>query len=60
MRNAVLQPVAERILNQARTLPEGALISAKEFLHLGSRAAVDQALKQLETAQRVDATFARR
>ncbi|MBV9568520.1 MAG: type IV toxin-antitoxin system AbiEi family antitoxin domain-containing protein, partial [Hyphomicrobiales bacterium] len=27
--------------------PEGALISAKEFLHLGSRAAVDQALKRL-------------
>jgi hypothetical protein len=48
MRNTVMQPVAERILNQARRLPEGALISAKEFLHLGSRAAVDQALKRLE------------
>ena len=33
---------------QAEALPEGALISAKEFLHLGSRAAVDQALKRLE------------
>jgi hypothetical protein len=43
-----MQPVAERILNQAKTLPEGALISAKEFLHLGGRAAVDQALKRLE------------
>jgi Family of unknown function (DUF6088) len=40
--------VAESILNQAQTLPEGALISAKEFLHLGSRAAVDQALKRLQ------------
>jgi hypothetical protein len=40
--------VAENILSQAKTLPEGALISAKEFLHLGSRAAVDQALKRLE------------
>ncbi|WP_347338887.1 DUF6088 family protein [Bradyrhizobium nanningense] len=40
--------VAERILNQVNTLPEGALISAKEFLHLGSRAAVDQALKRLQ------------
>jgi hypothetical protein len=48
MSNTVMQPVAERILNQARTLPEGALISAKELLHLGSRAAVDQALKRLE------------
>lgn len=42
-----MQSVAERILTQARSLPEGALISAKEFLHLGSRAAVDQALKRL-------------
>jgi hypothetical protein len=43
-----MQPVAERILSQAKSLPEGALISAKEYLHLGSRAAVDQALKRLE------------
>jgi hypothetical protein len=40
--------IAEKILGQAKTLPEGALISAKELLHLGSRAAVDQALKRLE------------
>jgi hypothetical protein len=40
--------VAEGILSEAKTLPEGALISAKEFLHLGSRAAVDQALKRLK------------
>jgi Family of unknown function (DUF6088) len=39
--------IAENIRNEAKTLPEGALISAKEFLHLGSRAAVDQALKRL-------------
>jgi len=39
--------VAERILEYARTLPEGALIGAKDALHLGSRAAVDQALKRL-------------
>jgi hypothetical protein len=43
-----MRTVAENILSQAKTLPEGALISAKEFLHLGSRAAVDQALKRLE------------
>jgi len=42
-----MQPVAERILTQANSLPEGALISARELLHLGSRAAVDQALKRL-------------
>lgn len=39
--------IAETILSHANRLPEGALISAKEFLHLGSRAAVDQALKRL-------------
>src|ERR1700694_1481361 len=47
MRNA-MQTIAEKILGRAKTLPEGALISAKELLHLGSRAAVDQALKRLE------------
>jgi hypothetical protein len=43
-----MQTVAEKILSETETLPEGALISAKEFLHLGSRAAVDQALKRLK------------
>ena len=49
--------VAENILNQAKTLPEGALISAKEFLHLGSRAAVDQALKRLEERKELMRVF---
>ncbi len=35
------------ILSAAETLPEGALLSPKEFLHLASRAAVDQALSRL-------------
>ena len=43
-----MKTIAEKILYQAEMLPEGALIGAKEFLHLGSRAAVDQALKRLE------------
>ncbi len=43
-----MQAVAEKIMSEAKTLPEGALISAKEFLHLGSRAAVDQALRRLK------------
>jgi len=43
-----MQTVAEKILSRVQTLPEGALISAKEFLHFGSRAAVDQALKRLK------------
>ena len=39
--------IAETILAEAKTLPEGALISAKELLHLGNRAAIDQALSRL-------------
>src|SRR5580700_4718612 len=40
--------LAENILSQAETLPEGAMVSAKGLLHLGSRAAVDQALRRLK------------
>lgn len=39
--------ITEAILSAARALPEGGLLSPKEFLHLGSRAAVDQALTRL-------------
>lgn len=35
------------ILSHAESLPEGGLVSPKEFLHLGSRAAVDQAFSRL-------------
>jgi len=38
------------ILQQAQSLPEGAVLSPKEFLHLGSRAAVDQAFSRLAKA----------
>lgn len=37
----------ETILRQAASLPEGGVLSPKEFLHLGSRAAVDQAFSRL-------------
>lgn len=43
-----MQPLAEQILTHATTLPEGATFRAKELLHLGSRAGVDQALARLE------------
>ena len=39
--------LAQSILAHAQSLPEGGLLSPKEFLHLGSRAAVDQALCRL-------------
>jgi hypothetical protein len=35
------------ILSNAESLPEGGLVSHKEFLHLGSRAAIDQAFSRL-------------
>src|ERR1700676_2605065 len=47
-KRGAMQTVAENILNEVKALPEGALIRAKEFLHLGSRAAVDQALNRLK------------
>jgi hypothetical protein len=39
-----MQSIAKQILEEAHALPEGALINAKAFLRLGSRAAVGQAL----------------
>ena len=38
---------SERIVKFTEALPEGTAISAKAMLHLGSRAAVDQALSRL-------------
>ncbi len=42
-----MQRLAEQILEQVAGLREGASVSAKELLHLGTRAAVDQALSRL-------------
>ena len=39
--------LAQQVLTQAASLPEGASLCAKALLHLGSRAAVDQALSRL-------------
>ena len=43
----------ESILLHAQSLPEGGVLSPKEFLHLGSRAAVDQALSRLTQESRL-------
>ncbi|GHU03365.1 hypothetical protein FACS1894158_01610 [Betaproteobacteria bacterium] len=45
-----MNTLPESILLHARTLPEGGTLSPKEFLHLGSRAAVDQAFSRLSKA----------
>lgn len=42
-----MERLTARILEEARQRPEGASISAKALLHLGSRAAVDQTLSRL-------------
>lgn len=42
-----MSTVPRSILSHAESLPEGGLVSPKEFLHLGSRAAVDQAFSRL-------------
>lgn len=42
-----MSKLPESILLHAQSLPEGGVLSPKEFLHLGSRAAVDQALSRL-------------
>lgn len=39
--------LAESILSAARAMPEGGLLSPKEFLHLGARAAIDKTLSRL-------------
>ena len=39
--------MSQAIMAHAETLPEGAVLSAKDFLHLGKRGAVDQALSRL-------------
>lgn len=45
-----MNTLPETILQQAHSLPEGGVLSPKEFLHLGSRAAVDQAFSRLAKA----------
>ena len=39
--------LVENVLSVAQAMPEGGLLSPKEFLHLGSRAAIDKALSRL-------------
>ena len=45
-----MNTLPEIILSQAQALPEGGVLSPKEFLHLGSRSAVDQAFSRLTKA----------
>ncbi|ARQ14474.1 hypothetical protein NXC12_PE00881 (plasmid) [Rhizobium etli] len=42
-----MQKLTSQIMGHAERLPEGSALSAKSFLHLGNRAALDQALSRL-------------
>ena len=48
-----MNTLPEIILLRADSLPEGGVLSPKEFLHLGSRPAIDQALSRLTKAGRL-------
>jgi len=45
-----MKSLPKTILDVALSLPEGGTVSPREFLHLGSRAAVDQAFSRLSKA----------
>lgn len=45
-----MNTLPEIILLQVKSLPEGGVLSPKEFLHLGSRPAIDQAFSRLTKA----------
>lgn len=42
-----MKTLSMTILSHAQSLPEGGMLSPKEFLHLGSRPAIDQAFSRL-------------
>lgn len=48
-----MNTLTETILQQAQSLLEGGVLSPKEFLHLGSRSAVDQAFSRLAKASKL-------
>ncbi|MDO4232487.1 MAG: DUF6088 family protein [Lautropia sp.] len=48
-----MNTLPESILQAAQSLPEGKVLSPKAFLHLGSRAAVDQAFSRLARSGRL-------
>lgn len=48
-----MKTLPELILEHSRQLPEGGMLTPKEFLHLGSRAAVDQAFSRLAKAGQI-------
>ena len=45
-----MSQLAQAVLSAAQSLQEGGLLSPKEFLHLGSRVAIDQTLTRLTKA----------
>lgn len=52
-----MSSLAQSILTIAQSLPEGGLLSPKEYLHLGSRAAVDQTSSRLSRADQTGPSY---
>ena len=48
-----MNTLPEAILLRAQALPEGGVVSPKEFLHLSSRAAIDQAFSRLAKEEKL-------
>jgi hypothetical protein len=48
-----MSQLVQSIISAAQAMPEGGLLSPKEFLHLASRAAVDQALTRLTREEKL-------
>ena len=48
-----MQGITQQVSEHIGRLPEGATVGAKELLHLGSRAAIDQALSRLVRRKRL-------
>lgn len=47
MKQPITRPLTKQVLELAAGLPEGTPLAAKELLHLGNRAAIDQVLSRL-------------
>jgi len=53
MKNSATPSLPQRILAHARTLPEGGLVSPKDFLHLAGRGTLDKAFARLAGEERL-------
>jgi len=53
MKNSATPSLPQRILAYARTLPEGGLVSPKDFPHLADRGTLDKAFARLAEEEKL-------